>query len=351
MAIDIKKAYFMYNRSTSSTNRLDTAIYGNNPTPNSSILSSYTVVTPAGGGIGSITPVLPRYSKVRYHDMEYGVHTSSPLGGDLAEVDVTGNPVLGYGDTFTCIFLDRTSSSPWRQATMQIADRNDIPGCTFTDTGTGYTFTSSDPYAIRQPILAPNSETGYASTLWYYDRDNPNTLKLPTHPVVDLKFLSGPSRTWASGGLSPVYMYSRDGSQYGANTLQITGYSPIGPFVAPYIVTGGTPVPAISIYPSIQNIRKERINGGIFWVGDLCFGIKRTIDGLYASSSYANDTYEHPQGDYEWITRGGTAGELLDAYAPYGSWTVMVNGPSATQIGWNEGSYVISKSENIHIGS
>ena len=334
--------YEMNQTSTSTTNRMDTAIYGGNT--GSTIQNQYKTITPYGS-VGSIVPVLPKFSKKRCLNNNGAIMVTSPLGGELYDVDVSGNPSYGYQEPFTFIFYNPSNDSNVA-VTMQMDDRDDLPEVTFEDTVTGYSIQTASGNAILELANDPSTTTGFSS--WDYNRATEVISFASASNVLDLKFVSGANRTWASGALQYGEITSKLTSTY-PGELKLSGYSPIGPFVSLKEYSSG--FVGGRLCPSIEKL--VRHNNGA-WYGILCFGIKRPIRGLWLSGGY----YASAGGfDYEYITRNpydssaSQAYYLDPIYSPFGSWEVLLNGSFQSNLGWNQGSYSVSKQTNVIFGS
>lgn len=345
MSIEIQNMYEMDQTSTSTTNRMDTAIYGGNT--GSTIQNQYKTITPYGS-VGSIVPVLPKFSKKRCLNSNGVPIVTSPLGGELYDVDVSGNPSYGYQQPFTFIFYNPSNDSNVA-VTMQIDDRDDLPEVVFEDTVTGYSTQTASGNAILDLANDSTTSTGFSS--WDYNRTTEFVSFASAPKLVDLKFVSGANRTWASGTLQYGELTSKLTSTY-PGELKLSGYSPVGPFVGPFVgIT--TANPEVRLYPSIEKL--VRHNNGA-WYGVLCFGIKRCIRGLWLSGGYYASVGGDWQ-DYEYITRtpyDSSASQVyyLDPiYSPFGSWEVLLNGSFQSSLQWNQGSYSVGKQTNVIFGS
>lgn len=341
MSVEIQNMYTMDQTASTST-RIDTAIYGGNT--GSTIQNQYKTIIPYGS-VGSIVPVLPKFSKKRCLNNNGVATVTSPLGGELYDVDVSGNPSYGYQQPFTLIFYNPSNDSNVA-VTMQMDDRDDLPGVTFEDTVTGYSTQTASGNAILDLANDSTTSTGFSS--WGYNRITESVGFASASNVLDLKFLSGANRTWASGALQRGELTSKLSSMY-PGELKLSGYSPIGPFVSLKEYDGGNV--DIKLYPSIEKL--VRHNNGA-WYGVLCFGIKRRIRGLWLSGGY----YASAGGyDYEYITRNpydSSASQVyyLDPiYSPFGSWEVLLNGSFQSSLQWNQGSYSVGKQTNVIFGS
>lgn len=334
--------YEMNQISTSRSYRIDTAIYGGNT--GSTIQNQYKTITPYGS-VGSMVPVLPKFSKKRCLNNNGIATVTSPLGGELYDVDVSGNPLYGYREPFTFIFYNPSNDSNVA-VTMQMDDRDDLPEVTFEDTVTGYSTQTASGNAILDLANDSTTSTGFSS--WDYNRITEVVSFASASNVLDLKFVSGANRTWASGALQHGELTSKLTSMY-PGELKLSGYSPIGPFVSLKEYDGSNV--DVKLYPSIEKL--VRHNNGA-WYGVLCFGIKRRIRGLWLSGGYYAGTGGY---DYEYITRNpydSSASQVyyLDPiYSPFGSWEVLLNGSFQSSLQWNQGSYSVGKQTNVIFGS
>ena len=318
-------------QTTSMTNRIDTAIYGGNT--GSTIQNQYKTITPYGS-VGSMVPVLPKFSKKRCLNNNGVATVTSPLGGELYDVKVSGNPSYGYQEPFTFIFYNPSNDSNVA-VTMQMDDRDDLPEVTFEDTVTGYSTQTASGNAILDLANDSTTYTGFSS--WDYNRTTEVVSFASASNVLDLKFVSGANRTWASGALQYGELTSKLTSTY-PGELKLSGYSPIGPFVS-LKETEASQTVQLRLCPSIEKL--VRHNNGA-WYGVLCFGIKRRIRGLWLSEYITRNPYDSSASQVYYLD---------PIYSPFGSWEVLLNGSFQSSLQWNQGSYSVGKQTNVIFGS
>lgn len=327
MSVTIQNMYRMMRSTSSTTCQEITAI-----NDDGSVNSSFATI-PLKGTVGSLVPVMPFFD-TRSYTTSYGQHYTKNCAGTSApsSYPVTGNPYFNENQPFSLYFYD-PGDDAYKEVYLIIDDRDsNMPAYYRESSAHSWTLLGDDKALMKRP-----STTG-----WSYGADRRASIK-------DLRYSGSGLNDWACPLVSLYFCQYPDTEQY-----QYKGYMPASPFCTnlSFNNSGGNDV--IQLYPSVSAIRRDEQGR---WHSRLALGIYRWTCGLWNGMPYAgpNSIY-----DYTKTVRShpGTSAEgdyiiLDDAWAPFGSWDILLDVSDGDMIRnkyWAYGSFSPTKQTNVVIG-